>query len=35
LEEIEEMDIIWYFDLINYTEDKEYKKNVEKVLSIL
>ena len=28
LEEIEEIDIIWYFDLINYTEDKEYRKQV-------
>lgn len=28
LEEIEEMDIMWYFDLINYKEDKEHKKQV-------
>jgi len=31
---VDEMDIGWYFDLINYEDEKKYKKAVETVLNI-
>jgi hypothetical protein len=35
LTEIDEMDIWYYLDLVNYQHEKEYWKNVDEALSVL
>ena len=35
LNDIEEIDLLWYIDLINYQENKEYEDAVDTVLDIL
>jgi hypothetical protein len=35
LNDIDEMDIFYYFDILVYKAEKEYKQNVEAVLNVL
>lgn len=35
LDAIDEMDILYYLDLLNYQSEKEYQKNIEAAIHIL
>ena len=35
MNDIDEMDIYYYLELLSYEENKKYKQNVENILSIL
>lgn len=35
LNDVDEMDVFYYFDILVYRANKEYKKNLEAVLNVL